>query len=221
MDIWRQTTGLAPEFVRDGGAVMALLLVCSVFALAVCLERAWALRRSAVLPESLLSEVRAIRGPRDARLTAWSPAGARSPLAIVVGAVLAHADSPRQENEEAMVIAGRAAASGLERGLAWIEIVAATAPLLGLLGTVLGMVDVFSAVSAQGVGDAQNFSAGIKKALYTTVAGLSIGIPCLALYIHYNRRVERLAAEMEQVAVQLLGRIYAPERPPSDGEGAP
>jgi len=109
------------------------------------------------------------------------------------------------------MVAGRAAAAALERGLGLIEIVAATAPLLGLLGTVLGMVDVFDVISVEGVGDAQSFSVGIKKALYTTVAGLCIGIPALALFIHFSRKAERLAVEMEQVCFALLARIYAAE----------
>ena len=208
----------APEFVREGGVVMVLLLVCSVFALAVCLERAWALRRSAVLPGRLLQAAEGVRSRPDAEaLSARMASFGGAPLASVLSAVLSNLDKPREESEEAMVMAGRGAAARLERGLFWIEIVAATAPLLGLLGTVLGMVEVFGVISVEGVGEAQSFSTGIKKALYTTVAGLSIGIPCLALFIYYSRRAERLAVEMETAATRLLRTLYPSRQRAPDG----
>jgi len=202
-----------PEFFRAGGVVMVLLLVCSVLTLAVCLERSLALRRGAVLPERLLRLIEAVTGPGDADHLAKEAANLRpSPLGSVVEAALANLHGARDKAEDAVAMAGRGAASSLERGIGLIEIAAATAPLLGLLGTVVGMVEVFGTISVEGFGEAQVFSAGIKKALYTTVAGLTIGIPSLALFIHFSRCVERRAIEMEKAVAQLLDRLYPKEQ---------
>jgi len=209
MNVCLMSVAWAPEFLRAGGVVMILLLICSVFALAVCLERAWSLRRGKVMPAETLRRVDGVHTRADADdLAAWLASTPRSALGDVVAPVLENLGNPREQAEEAMIMAGRSASSSLERGLGWIEIVAATAPLLGLLGTVLGMLDVFSVISVEGVGATQSFSAGIKKALYTTVAGLAIGIPALAFFIHYSRRIERLAMALEQVASGMLSRLY-------------
>lgn len=202
-----------PEFVEQGGVVMGLLLACSVFALAVTLERAFALRRSVVLPKRLLDALDGLDS--KAAVKALADDGAllkSSALGRVVHVILENRRAPREQNENAMAVAGREAASSLERGLAWIEIVAVTAPLLGLLGTVLGMVEVFGSFP----GNTGVLPQGIRKALYTTVAGLSLGIPMLAISIGCSRRVERLAMAMEHVATRLLNRIY--EEPGRDGE---
>jgi biopolymer transport protein ExbB len=141
-----------------------------------------------------------------------------SPLGSIVQVVLSNRGRARTEVEEAVMQAGRSAAASLERGIGLIEIAAATAPLLGLLGTVVGMVEVFGTISLEGVGEAQAFSGGIKKALYTTVAGLTVGIPSLAFFIYFSRCVERRAIQMEQAVAGLLNRLY-PKAAPSAGAG--
>ena len=105
--------GWTPEFIRSGGAVMVLLLVFSVFALAVCLERAWALRRAVVLPGQILKRIERVRTHQDAlALAQQSDALGRSPLAKVIRAVLDNIESPRGRNEEAMVLASESVDSG-------------------------------------------------------------------------------------------------------------
>jgi biopolymer transport protein ExbB len=198
-----------PDFIVEGGWVMYPLMATSVLGLAVCLERAWVLRRGAVLPSLLVERAGATRGRGDVGPLAEALSRApHAPLAVVLGAMLENLENPREQGEEAMLAAGRRSAASLERNLAWIEIVATVAPLLGLLGTVLGLVDIFSVISVEGVGDARVLSSGIKKALYTTVAGLCIGIPALAVFTYYSRRAERLAAEMEHIAYAVLGRLF-------------
>jgi len=206
--------GLAwiPEFVAEGGAVMVLLIGCSVVALAVAFERALALRRGVVIPRSAEATLEA-REQRDwirhlERITSGSARLRRATFLSVVRRGLANRRLSREANEREMLMAGRRAAAALERGLVILELVAATAPLLGLLGTVLGMVETFDAVSAQGPGQADVLSSGIKKALYTTVAGLSICIPSLVAYTWFRRKAESLALEMERLGLLLLGRLY-------------
>lgn len=103
---------------------------------------------------------------------------------------------------------GRQAAAVLARGLIVLEVVAAIAPLLGLLGTVLGMVDVFNEITAEGLGQPGQLSSGIKEALYTTVAGLCIGIPALAAHTYFRHKAETLSLEMERFSVRLLSNLY-------------
>lgn len=200
-----------PEFLREGGVVMGVILVCSVFALGVALERAVALRKNAVFPRTLVRAVAKARtGEELDALASDRNRLLASPAGRVVASILDNRGLPRAVNEEAMAVAGREAAASMQRGLGWIEVVAVTAPLLGLLGTVLGMVQVFGSFPM----DAGELPAGIRKALYTTVAGLSVGIPMLAVLIGYSRRVERMSVKMESMAIDLLNRVYASENPP-------
>ena len=195
----------APEFVREGGVVMLVILACSVFALAVTLERAFALRKSAVFPKQMVQSVTSARTADDIEaLAAEKQKIAATPTGRVIACILENRNLPRAQNEESMAVAGRQAAANLQRGLGWIEVVAVTAPLLGLLGTVLGMVEVFGAFPM----DAGELPVGIRKALYTTVAGLSVGIPMLAILIGYSRRIEQMSVAMESLAIGLLNRIY-------------
>ncbi|HRU04555.1 MAG TPA: MotA/TolQ/ExbB proton channel family protein [Candidatus Brocadiia bacterium] len=197
--------GWEPEFIQQGGSVMYILLGCSVIGVAVALERGFALRRNAVAPRRLLEAIGRLRGREDVEALAGTSLLDDTPLGRVARVVVENRRRPRAETEELMVVEGRRAATALERGLGLIEVVAVTAPLLGLLGTVIGMVEIFgSFTEAQG-----NLPQGIKKALYTTVAGLSLGIPMLTLHIFYSRRMERLAVLLEQASITLLNRLYS------------
>ena len=102
---------------------------------------------------------------------------------------------------------GRKEVEKLERGLLVLEVIAGIAPLIGLLGTVLGMVTVFDAITASGLGDAQVLSDGISKALITTVAGLSIGIPALAFHSYFSKQVDSIAIEMQELSVDFMTRL--------------
>jgi len=133
----------------------------------------------------------------------------RSPtsLAHVVKEVLdaRHLDVPHLR--EVMNAAGRVEVGRLKRGLTLLEIIAGVSPLIGLLGTVLGMFTVFNAITAHGIGDAQVLSGGISKALITTIAGLCIGIPALAFHSWFSKRVEDLASEIQGHATRLILKL--------------
>ncbi len=195
---------LLRTIVEWGGVVMIPLLVCSVLALAVFLERVVALRTGKVIPRRLR---RMIREGGAGDVAPDDPALA-SPLGRVVGAALAGRSASREEAIESMQMAARQAAGRLERGLVILEIIVGIAPLLGLLGTVLGLLHVFRVMGVQGDSDILAFARGIGEALWTTVVGLMIAVPTLVVHRYLQRRVETLMLAMEELAYELVQKKY-------------
>lgn len=197
------------ETLSQGGIAMIPLAACSVLALWVILERGWRLRRDRVVVPEI---VRAIDGLRDAS----DLAGAREicrrfpgPFSTIVQVALDNHAMSRDEIRERVEVQGRQEVASLERGLGVLETVAGIAPLLGLLGTVLGMIEVFEIISLQGAGQAQSLSGGIAEALITTATGLSIGIPALVFYNYYTGKAERLVLDIEAHTNRLIQRMAA------------
>ncbi|MDP6551853.1 MAG: MotA/TolQ/ExbB proton channel family protein [Arenicellales bacterium] len=192
------------EFLRSGGWLMLPILACSVISLAIIIERSLALRRSVVTPAGLSADIdRAItQGRLDVDRIAALRRG--SALGHVLAAGLATAQSDPGRVQEAVEDAGRHVIHGLERYLNALGTIAATTPLLGLLGTVIGMIKVFAAITTSGVGDPQVLAGGIYEALITTAAGLSIGIPSLMFHRYFRGRINELTVEIEQQALRLL-----------------
>ncbi len=183
---------------------MAPILLCSVLALAIILERGWALRQAQVMPEGLLAKVRA-----------WLRQGALDPDRLGVlrdssqlGRVLASGLSPHcrtlEERKTAIEDAGRRGAVELERFLVALGTIAMIAPLLGLLGTVWGLIVVFDQITATGLGQPSDLAGGIAQALITTAAGLAVAIPAVIFHRYFHRRVSVLVSRMEAVARQLV-----------------
>ena len=168
---------------------MLPILACSVFSLAIIIERSLALRRSVVTPAGLSADIdRAIaQGRLDVDWIATLRRG--SALGHVLAAGLATAQSDPTRVKEAVEEAGRHVVHGLERYLNALGTIAATTPLLGLLGTVIGMIKVFAAITTSGVGNPQVLAGGIHEALITTAAGLSIGIPSLMFHRYFRGRI--------------------------------
>jgi len=183
---------------------MLPILACSVISLAIIIERSLALRRSVVTPAGLSADIdRAIaQGQLDVDRIASLRRG--SALGQVLAAGLATAQSDPERVQEAVEDAGRHVIHGLERYLNALGTIAATTPLLGLLGTVIGMIKVFAAITTSGVGDPQVLAGGIYEALITTAAGLSIGIPSLMFHRYFRGRINELTVEIEQQALRLL-----------------
>jgi len=183
---------------------MLPILACSVISLAIIIERSLALRRSVVTPAGLSADIdRAIaQGQLDVDRIASLRRG--SALGQVLAAGLATAQSDPGRGQEAVEDAGRHVIHGLERYLNALGTIAATTPLLGLLGTVIGMIKVFAAITTSGVGDPQVLAGGIYEALITTAAGLSIGIPSLMFHRYFRGRINELTVEIEQQALRLL-----------------
>lgn len=194
------------ELVVAGGWVMLPLLLCSIGALAIGLERAWALRVSLVLPARIDQRLDSLAA-RPLSAGELKSLHEDSPLGRILAAGLAvRGDDPRVIRER-IEEAGREVVHELERYLNTLGTIAAIAPLLGLLGTVIGMIKVFAAITAAGVGDAQPLAGGISEALLTTAAGLCVAIPALVLYRTLRGRVDDLVMRMETRAIRLADRL--------------
>ncbi len=198
------------EIVASGGWLMLPLIAFSVVALAIVLERYWVLRPSRVTPPGLLPEVwQALRngGPDSDQMTAWQG----SSLGQVLVAGLQQAGQGREAMKDSIQQQATQVTHELERFLSPLGTIAMVSPLVGLLGTVLGMIEVFSAIMLQGTGDAGVLAGGISQALITTAAGLVVAIPAMIFYRALNRRVESLLITMEQDCVKLVDALTVDE----------
>ncbi|MBL8792380.1 MAG: MotA/TolQ/ExbB proton channel family protein [Planctomycetia bacterium] len=193
-----------PELFFKGGVVMWPLLACSILGLALMLERAavllWKSIPFAPLREALRQRVRA--GKLDAAQA--EAAASRSPVARVAAAYLRHRDSPDKLREEATGTEASRQLAGLERRMAVLAMVVQVAPLLGLLGTVTGLVDAFHQIEVK-AGQVQpgDLAAGIWEALLTTVFGLVIAVPCQMAHTLLDQRIHTLALQMEWITNDL------------------
>lgn len=192
------------EWLETGGWLMWPILLCSVVATAIVLERLWALHRRSLIPSSLIDEILALdhQGRLDAAEIDRIRRG--SALGRVLAAGLVNRKHSRDVMKEAIQDTGRQVVMRMERYLNTLGTIAAITPLLGLLGTVIGMIEVFGVIVSAGVGDPGVLAGGIGKALLTTAAGLSVAIPALMFHRYFNGRVDRLAVTMEERALHLI-----------------
>jgi biopolymer transport protein ExbB len=206
------------ELIRSGGWIMWPLLLCSVAAVAIIAERFWSLRPSRVVPPQLVARVWhwQNQGQLDNRHLDELRAG--SPLGRVLAAGLVNLHHEREVMKESIEEAGRQVVLELERFLNTLGTIASITPLLGLLGTVIGMIKVFATITSAGLGDPSELAGGISEALITTATGLSIAIPSLMFYRYFRGRVDELVVRMEEEALKLVEVIHGEREP---GEGAP
>ena len=197
------------ELIKAGGWLMAPILACSLAATTIIIERLWALRRVRVLPAQLLATLNGWleRGAVDAHEVEALPL--HSPLGRIVAAGLACRGRSRDILRERVEDTGRHVTHQLERFLNALGTIAAISPLLGLLGTVAGMIKIFQIVSVQGNSNFSLLSVGIAEALVTTAAGLTVAIPSLLFYRYFNGRVDALVVRMEQETLQLVDLLDA------------
>lgn len=198
-----------PEWFVKGGLAMWPILVCSIAGLAIVLERVWALQRKRVLSASLAAAIQQHPHTAEAvehvrRISEQD----RSVLGELVRATFTHAALIKQENAEAVQAVARQVGGRMERGLTTLALVAELGPLLGLLGTVSGMVRLFADVATHGLAEPGMISKGISEALHATFAGLSVAIPALIAYMYLRRRIDNLSLEMERHINELLTRLY-------------
>lgn len=192
------------EILQSGGWLMLPIMACSVIALAICLERLWTLRPGKVAPPGLLAEVWALIKQRSITSERLKELKHSSPLGQILVAGLNNASHGREIMKESIQEAAGQVVHDLERFLNPLGTIAAITPLLGLLGTVIGMIDVFTEIMAQGTGNANVLAGGISQALITTAAGLTIAIPALIFHRFFQRRIDSLVVTMEQETVKLL-----------------
>jgi biopolymer transport protein ExbB len=195
------------SFLVKGGVMMIPLAFCSVLGLAIIIERAIALRRKQILVPEIVSVIENIDGPEDFSLAKAICDKYQGPFANIIRVGLESRDLPREEVKETILDQGRQEIRELERGLSALETIAGVAPLLGLLGTVTGMIKVFAVISRIGVGQAEALSGGISEALITTAAGLSIGITALIAYNYFSNKAENLVLDIEKYSSQLLRKL--------------
>lgn len=199
----------AVDFFVRGGFFMVLLLLLSISAGAVILLRAFALREKLIVPPDLEMAVESLQPGDSLEGLAGIAAASNSPLGRIVSMCLGHLNWPRQENIEAVQVRGRHEVVGMESGLVMLEVTTGVAPLLGLLGTLSGLVTIFTNLGADG--DPVGVARGISEALNTTIAGLAIAVPSLVAYNYFQRKIETMSVSMEGVVADLLAKCY-PER---------
>lgn len=197
------------QFLVKGGIMMIPLGVCSILALAIVIEKAFSLRRDKVIVPEIVNVLRNIKGPEDVGLAQSICEQHQGPFANVIRAGLEHRELPKEDIKEALVDQGRQEVRTLERGLLILETVAGIAPLMGLLGTVIGILKVFNVISELGVGQAAALSGGISEALITTIVGLSIGIPAVVFYNYFSKKAEDLVLEIEKHSSELVRKVSA------------
>jgi biopolymer transport protein ExbB len=204
---------MALQFFLSGGYVMWPLLLCSIVAVAVSLERFFFLRRVHVDGEKLMRRVNEClaRGlPAEAKGICEATPG---PVAKVLAAALARPELSKGEIRDSVRAVALAEVPVLERYLPTLSTVVTVSPLLGLFGTISGLMKVFKVISGGQIGNYELLSVGIAEALITTFAGLAIAIPFLVVYNSLSSRVDSLVNEMEQRVAELLARR------PDGGEG--
>jgi len=204
------------EIIIAGGWLMAPILLCSTLAVAIIIERFWTLRKSKVTPEGLGATVEdwAARHELDQRHFVQLRNG--SPLGRIYASALVNRKRSREVIKEAVEDTGRHVIHDLERFLNTLGTIAGISPLLGLLGTVIGMIKVFSVIMISGVGDANVLAGGISQALITTAAGLTVAIPSYFFYRFFRGMVSEYVISMEQKAISLIDCIERGQPAPED-----
>ncbi|MFI4955049.1 MAG: MotA/TolQ/ExbB proton channel family protein [Gammaproteobacteria bacterium] len=192
------------EILIAGGWLMIPIVLCSVLGLAIVAERFWSLRADKITPPGLLTNT--ITALQQHKITpqVLRDLKENSPLGQIFAVALAHYRSDVHIIRHAVEDVGRHVVHQLERYLNMLGTIAAISPLLGLLGTVFGMIKVFSTITLEGVGNGNALAGGIAEALITTAAGLMVAIPAYIFYRYFERRVDDYAVELELQSKQLI-----------------
>jgi len=194
-------------FLTKGGVLMIPLFLCSILSLAVIIEKLFTLRARKVLPPEIAKVVQNYSSEDDISLVTSVCRQNKSLLARIILIVLNHRNLAYQRMKEEIVNNVRQELRSLEKRLGILETIASVAPILGLLGTVVGMIKVFSVITSQGVGNASALSGGISEALITTAFGLTVAIPALICYNYFTRKSEDLILDIENITNNLVKNI--------------
>jgi len=196
------------ELVTAGGWLMVPIIACSIIAFAIIAERLWTLRVKRVIPRQLVAQVWDQAKEKKLDVERLQDLRASSPLGRILAAGLMNRNATRDIMKEAIEDTGRHVVHELERYLNTLGTIAAISPLLGLLGTVIGMIQVFSTITTQGVGNPAALAGGISQALITTAAGMSVAIPALMAYRYFRGKVNMLVIRMEQQALRMVEVLH-------------
>jgi len=209
------------ELTVAGGIVMIPIGLCSVVALAVTLERLFSLRRNRIIPPNFMKGLTAAFGPEGTNIQGAAAYCERtpSPLANIIRAAVFKLGRRLEVVEKAIEDAAASEMARMRRGLEGLAIVGTISPLLGLLGTIYGMISAFRNAAQFGLGRGELLASGIYVALVTTAAGLTVAIPTLLIYYYFVARIETLADEIEHISNEFLDQCY--EEPVSGPESHP
>jgi biopolymer transport protein ExbB len=194
--------------IQAGGWLMVPIILCSVIALAIVGERFWSLQPERIAPKNLVAQVWQWYKSDNLDEQHIRALRSSSPLGRVLAAGLMNRFHPREIMKESIEETGRQVVLELERYLNMLGTIASITPLLGLLGTVIGMIKVFTAIMTQGVGNPSVLAGGISEALLTTAAGLVVAIPSIMFYRFFRRRVDELVLKMEEEALKIVDVMH-------------
>ncbi len=192
------------ELIKSGGLLIIPILFCSVIAMAIIGERFWTLQKNEVVPPEMVKQVWELAQSKKLDSTTIQQLKESSPLGAILAAGVLNQKLGRDVMKESISEAGRQVAHDLERFLNTLGTIATITPLLGLLGTVVGMIKVFSAIVIHGVGDPTVLAGGISEALITTAAGLAVAIPCVIFHRYFDGLVDSLVLSMEDESLKLI-----------------
>src|SRR5580765_5803215 len=196
------------DFLKAGGPVMFLLVLTSIVGLTFIIERGFALRWRRVIPKETEQAVERCNSSKDAPQVITLVNAQPSPISRLLLLANEHLDWSKQDNIDSVETAARHEVIQLERGLVVLEIIVGIAPLMGLVGTLHGLITLFASLGSVGVSDNAALAKGISIALNTTLAGLIVAIPSLIAWSYYNKKVETLAVEMESLCERFLRSQY-------------
>ncbi|MES9939531.1 MAG: MotA/TolQ/ExbB proton channel family protein [Candidatus Thiodiazotropha sp. 6PLUC2] len=196
------------ELVKSGGWLMLPIIICSIVALGIVIERFWSLQHKKVMPDYLMKQILQLHQENKLSLADLNKLKSSSPLGRILAAGLVNRNHDKDVMKEAIEEVGRQVVHELERYLNTLGTIASISPLLGLLGTVIGMIKVFSVIVTSGVGDPGVLAGGISEALITTAAGLSVAIPSLMFHRYFTGLIDRLVIGMEERALKMVEVIH-------------
>lgn len=200
------------EIVIAGGWLMLPIILCSIAVVAISIERAWALHPPRVAPRNLLADVWGWIKNNQLDGNKLRELKQSSELGKILAAGLSNSRNGRDIMKDSIQDAASQVIHDMEKYLSAMGTIAGIAPLLGLLGTVVGMIEVFTAIMLQGTGDSGILAGGISKALITTAAGLTVAIPAMIMHRFFLRRVDSLVVVMEQDAIKLVDALHSDRR---------
>ncbi len=196
------------EIVKAGGWLMLPIIACSVVALAIILERFWSLNKKRVIPDQLVGQIWQLNQQGQLNNERILKLRNASPLGRILASGLLNRENSREVMKESIEETGRHVAHELGCFLNTLGTIASITPLLGLLGTVVGMIKVFSLITSVGVGNPNELAGGISQALLTTAAGISVAIPSLIFHRYFRGRVNTLVVNMEAEALKMVDVMH-------------
>jgi len=196
------------EMIQSGGLLMLPIVFCSILAMGIIIERFYSLQKKKILPPEMVKQVWRLAKAKKLDVVTLKHLKESSPLGAILAAGLMNRSFGRDVMKESIAETGRQVTHRLERFLNTLGTIATVTPLLGLLGTVVGMIKVFAAIVSHGVGDPTVLAGGISEALITTAAGLSVAIPCVIFHRYFDGLVDAYVLNMEEESLKLIEVVH-------------